>query len=233
MAMALYSPSGQVGLPLFSLILQFKMFAVDDVFTEEDFYLCKMFGEDCRFVEFYNQTGRVVRLESRLEIERFPNMAWSTNINIPPSQSHIWRFLGNSQHQSDQISYLTILPEPWSLSRENSFCWRASLADTTEEDQVTFDQKSEVLTLQSLPELNANERIRVNLRRKCSLITSLRKLAADKVISCLPLDEDKIEDMQIPRSLKMELSTLNKSHQEMTKKKVEKCPRCSEIHQQL
>ena len=23
----------------------------DDVFTEEDFYLCKMFGEDCRFVE--------------------------------------------------------------------------------------------------------------------------------------------------------------------------------------
>ena len=31
--------------------IQFKMFAVDDVFTEEDFYLCKMFGDDCRFVE--------------------------------------------------------------------------------------------------------------------------------------------------------------------------------------
>ena len=83
------------------------MFDVDDVFTEEDFYLCKMFGDDCRFVEvrkmvkiskcemfclkFYNQTGRAVRLESRLEIERFPNMAWTTKIDILPSQSHIWR----------------------------------------------------------------------------------------------------------------------------------------------
>ena len=144
-------------------------------------------------------------------------MAWTTKIDILPSQSHIWRslhatityshvigssifrFLGDAQHQSDQISYLTILPEPWSLSRDNRFSWSASLADHTEEEQVTFDQKTEILTLQSLPELKANERIRVHLRRKCSLITSLRKLAADKVISCLPLDQAKIEDMQIPR----------------------------------
>ena len=32
-------------------LIHSKMFDVDDVFTEEDFYLCKMFGDDCRFVE--------------------------------------------------------------------------------------------------------------------------------------------------------------------------------------
>ena len=33
------------------ILIHSKMFDVDDVFTEEDFYLCKMFGDDCRFVE--------------------------------------------------------------------------------------------------------------------------------------------------------------------------------------
>jgi len=129
----------------------------DEVFTEEDFYLCKMFGEDCRFVEFVNQTGREIVLTSRLEIERFPNMAWSTKIPISPSQTHVWRFLGDAQHQSDQLSYLTILPEPWNLSRDNLFSWTASFADTTEEDSIIFDQKTEKLQLQTLPELGAKE----------------------------------------------------------------------------
>ena len=148
--------------------------------------------------QFCNQTGRAVVLRSRLEIERLPNMAWTSRINIPAQSSHTWRFLGDSQHQSDQLSYLTILPEPWGLSRDNLFCWTASLADTTEEDSVTFDQKTEILRLQSLPELQANQRIRVNLRRKCSLISSLRKLAADVIISHHRLNEDTIEDLQIP-----------------------------------
>ena len=188
----------------------------DDVFTEEDFYLCKMFGEDCRFVEvsvvdrkarynkvpifqFFNQTGREILLTSRLEIERLPNQAWSTNINISPSQSHVWRFLGDSQHQSDQLSYLTILPEPWNLSRDNLFSWTARFADSTEEDSIMFDQKTDKLQLQALPELGPKERLRVKLSRKSTLVTSLRKLAADKSISHLGLDEAKIESMQIPR----------------------------------
>ena len=138
-------------------------------------------------------------LTSRLEIERFPNMAWSTKIPISPSQTHVWRFLGDAQHQSDQLSYLTILPEPWNLSRDNLFSWTASFADTTEEDSIIFDQKTEKLQLQALPELGAKERLRVRLSRKSSLVTSLRKLAADKIISHLGLDEAKIESIQIPR----------------------------------
>ena len=126
-------------------------------------------------------------------------MAWTTKLTIAPNSSHVWRFLGDSQHQSDQLSYLTILPEPWSLSRDNNFSWTASLADTTDEELVTFDQKTEILRLISLPELKPKERIRVNLRRKFSLITSLRKLAADSVVSNTALDEEKIEAMQIPR----------------------------------
>merc|ERR1719397_982233 len=150
-------------------------------------------------------------------------MAWTTKINIPPSQSHVWRFLGDSQHQSDQISYLTILPEPWKLSRENVFSWTASLADSSDEDCVTFDQKTEILKLESLPELQANQTIRVNLRRKCSLITSLRKLAADKIISHHRLDQAKIDVMQIPRQLKKELSCLNKiiSHHRLDQAKID------------
>ena len=64
---------------------------------------------------------------------------------------------------------------------------------------MVFDQKTEQLQLQTLPELGAKERLRVKLSRKSSLVTSLRKLAADKIISHLGLDEAKIDSMQIPR----------------------------------
>ena len=62
-----------------------------------------------------------------------------------------------------------------------------------------FDQKTDKLQLQALPELGPKERLRVKLSRKSTLVTSLRKLAADKIISHLGLDEAKIESMQIPR----------------------------------
>ena len=126
-------------------------------------------------------------------------MAWSTKIIISPSQAHVWRFLGDSQHQSDQLSYLTILPDPWNLSRDNNFSWTARFADSTEEDSIVFDGKTEKLKLQTLPELGAKERLRVKLSRKSTLVTSLRKLAADKIISNLRLDEAEIERLQIPR----------------------------------
>ena len=48
-------------------------------FDSEDFYLCQMFGEDSRFVEFTNLTGRYVRLSGRLELENLANMATEWN----------------------------------------------------------------------------------------------------------------------------------------------------------
>ena len=62
--------------------------------NEEEPFLCKLFGDDGRFVEFLNLTGRPVRLTSRLQMENFSNMAWSTTILIPEGGKHVWRFLG-------------------------------------------------------------------------------------------------------------------------------------------
>ena len=62
--------------------------------TEDDLYLCKLFGDDGRFVEFLNLTGRPVRLTSKLQVENFSNMVWSTTIIIPQGGKHMWRFLG-------------------------------------------------------------------------------------------------------------------------------------------
>ena len=61
----------------------------------EKMYLCKLFGDDGRFVEFVNLTGRPVRLTSRLQVENFSNMTWSTTIIIPEGGKHVWRFLGD------------------------------------------------------------------------------------------------------------------------------------------
>lgn len=61
---------------------------------EEEPFLCKLFGDDGRFVEFLNLTGRPVRLTSRLQMENFSNMAWSTTILMQEGGKHMWRFLG-------------------------------------------------------------------------------------------------------------------------------------------
>ena len=62
---------------------------------EEEVYLCKLFDDEGRFVEFVNLTGRPVRLTSRLQMESFSNMAWSTTIIIPDGIKHVWKFLGS------------------------------------------------------------------------------------------------------------------------------------------
>ena len=61
---------------------------------EDEVFLCKLFGDDGRFVEFINMTGRPIRLTSRLQMRNFSNMAWSTTIIIPHDGKHLWRFLG-------------------------------------------------------------------------------------------------------------------------------------------
>ena len=71
--------------------------------VEEDLYLCQLFGDDGRFVEFINLTGRPVRLTGRLQMRSFSNMAWSTTIIITQGGRHVWRFLGRFLKWLDSI----------------------------------------------------------------------------------------------------------------------------------
>ena len=167
--------------------------------SAEDFYLCQMFGEDSRFVEFTNLTGRHVRLSGRLEVERLSNMAWTTSVIIDPGVTHLWRFLGGDDRQDD-FSLLTLLPDPYLLALENSFTWTAEFVDTSEDEAITFDNKSSPLQLRSLPVLQSNDRAKVNLRRKSSPVPPLRKLAADSfVLNRSSSLEANIENLHIPR----------------------------------
>ena len=85
-------------------------------FDSEDFYLCQMFGEDSRFVEFTNMTGRYLRLSGRLDLESLANMAWTTSIILGPGETHPWRFLGGERE--DATSMLSLLPDPYLLARQ-------------------------------------------------------------------------------------------------------------------
>merc|ERR1712243_420677 len=67
---------------------------------EDEVFLCKLFGDDGRFVEFINMTGRPIRLTSRLQMRNFSSMAWSTTIILPQGGKHLWRFLGESPNLS-------------------------------------------------------------------------------------------------------------------------------------
>ena len=119
----------------------------------EDFYLCQMFGEDSRFVEFTNLTGRHVRLSGRLEVERLSNMAWTTSVIIDPGVTHVWRFLGGDDRQED-FSLLTLLPDPYLLALENSYTWTAEFIDTSEDETITFGNKCSPLSSIRPPNLS-------------------------------------------------------------------------------
>ena len=167
----------------------------------EEFYFCQMFGENSRFVEFTNMTGRHVRLSGRLEVERLSNMAWTTSVIIDPGVTHVWRFLGGDRQ--DDFSLLTLLPDPYLLAWENSFTWTAEFVDKSEKESVTFDNRTSVLNLQSLPVLQPNDRLKICLRRKSSPVPSLRRLAADNFVLSKSLNaassEPKLENLNIPR----------------------------------
>ena len=68
----------------------------DDVFTEEDFYLCKMFGEDCRFVE-------VSGVRSQGEISSYNN--------LPVLQSHWPRGCAHQQTGDREVSQPSLVHE--------------------------------------------------------------------------------------------------------------------------
>merc|ERR1739838_925097 len=69
--------------------------ATSDCREDEGEFLCEMFGEEGRFVEFVNQTGRAVRLVSRLEVVAMPSQAWTSRLPLPAATRHTWRFLGH------------------------------------------------------------------------------------------------------------------------------------------
>eukprot|EP00092_Neocalanus_flemingeri_P019410 GFUD01021024.1.p1 GENE.GFUD01021024.1~~GFUD01021024.1.p1 ORF type:complete len:207 (+),score=83.92 GFUD01021024.1:125-745(+) len=192
---------------------------------EEEAYLCKLFGEDGRFVEFVNLTGRPVRLTSRLQMDNFSNMAWSTTIIIPEGGRHVWRFLGDSPNHSP---YISMLPDPYNLARRNSYRWKVEYIDTQEEETITFDNMDGPLRLETMQELLPGETSQVMLRRKTSAVAPLHKLAKDAVVKVSPED---ICWLDIPRTLQEQLSALSRDYQEMERSRVEPCGRCKEIHQ--
>jgi len=208
------------------------MAMVGDVFSSEKFYLCDMFGEDSRFVEFKNLTGRFVRLSGRLEVESLANMSWTTSVIVNPGETHKWRFLGGNRQ--DDFTMLSLLPEPYLMSVENKFTWTAEYLDLDPVDGITFNNVPGCLRLKSLPLLNANQSSRVYIRRSGSQITNLRKLAADSIITNGIMSSlGEIEKLQIPRVLIRELAIIFCEYDEMLKKRITKCDKCLEIHHHL
>ena len=126
----------------------------------EEFYFCQMFGESSRFVES-TMTRRNLRLSGRLEVERLSYMAWTTLVIIDPGVTHVWRFLGGDC-QND-FSLLTLLHDPYLLAWGNSFKWTAEFVDKSEEESVTFDNRTSALNLQTLSVLQPYDRLKITL----------------------------------------------------------------------
>merc|ERR1711892_1067160 len=184
---------------------------------EEEVYLCKLFGDDGRFFEFINLTGRPVRLTSRLQMENYSNMAWSTTIILPEGGKHVWRFLGESPNLS--LYFLSLLPDPYLLARRNSYKWTAEYLDTREEGGITFDNMEGPLRLDGLKELLPRETATVRLRRKEEAIAPLQKLAKDAIVrNCVKTDEEG-SWLDIPRTLQAELMVLRKDYKEIERRK--------------
>ena len=153
--------------------------ATSDCREDEGEFLCEMFGESLcaaaashniageegRFVEFVNQTGRAVRLVSRLEVVAMPSQAWTSRLPLPAATRHTWRFLGH-----DVAFPLFLMPDPWQLAKQNSYYWTAEFVDSCQEQQVkiTFDKEGEVLRLSALPDLKPQERTTVRISASVS-----------------------------------------------------------------
>merc|ERR1711981_422632 len=196
---------------------------------EEEVFLCKLFGDDGRFVEFINLTGRPVRLTSRLQMENFSYMAWSTTFIIPQGGKHVWRFLGESPKLS--LYFLSMLPDPYLLARKNSYKWVAEYLDTKDQEGITFDNTEGPLMLDMLEEQLPLETITIRLRRKGEATPMLHKLAMDAIVRNSTATELGSSMEDIPRTLVEELLLLRKDYEEIEKRKLDPCKRCQEIHQ--
>lgn len=197
---------------------------------EEDPFLCRLFGDNSRFVDFKNLSGRPVRLTSRLELTRLRHQAWSSSRILTPGEGHTWRFLGDDVLQESALAFLELLPDPYSLARDNSYLWTAGFLDTADRDRVTFDGKAGPLDLETLRELQPGERLEVVIRRQGQTVAPLSKLCLDRLVRERRIPEEEVESLEIPSSLRGQLARLSRDYEDMDKIRVDTCARCQEIH---
>ena len=74
------------------------------------------------------------------------------------------------------MAVLSLLPDPYTLARENSYVWTAHFVDSTEDASVLFNRKAGPLDLNSMKVLGPGERQEVVLQREEG-IASLASLA--------------------------------------------------------
>ena len=74
------------------------------------------------------------------------------------------------------MAVLSLLPDPYTLARENSYVWTAHFVDSTEDASVLFNRKPGPLDLNSMKLLGPGERQEVVLQREEG-VASLASLA--------------------------------------------------------
>ena len=173
--------------------------------------LCSLYGSQCRFVRFRNQTGRPIRVSSRLQLVHLGHQAWCSSRLLLPGSVATWRFLGEDTGQP-VLATLSILPDPYTLSRDNSYTWTATFLDSTDQEQIMFGDKPGTLNLKTLRELGPGEEEEVVVRR--SGVVGLATLSRDALVMADGEGAhvaEKVENLQpsdLPDALKKELLTL-------------------------
>jgi len=189
-------------------------------------FLCDLFGEDSRFVDFHNNTGRPVILTSRLELYRLTHQSWSTSRLILPGETQVWRFLGDTA-PVPVMAFLSLLPDSYSLARDNSYKWSAAFLDTQEEATITFDGVSGPLSMSSLRTLEAGDRKGVVLHRDGQTVAPLLKLCQDRMV----MDgRHRLDTEDLPSTQRDQLHILSRDYEDMKKMKIDPCEKCLEIH---
>ena len=178
---------------------------------EKDEALCSLYGSECRFVRFRNMTGRPIRVSSRLQLLHLGHQAWCSSRLLLPGAVATWRFLGEDTGQPE-LSSLSILPDPYTLSRTNSYTWTAAFLDSTDQEQPRFGDKPGTLSLKALRELGPGEEEEVVVRRRgmVGLATLCRDtlVVADGEAARVAEKVQNLQPSDLPNSLKKELLTL-------------------------
>ena len=106
------------------------------------------------------------------------------------------------------MAVLALLPDPYTLARENSYVWTADFVDSTETADILFNKKSGPLDLSSMRVLNPGEKLEVVLQRKEG-VASLASLARD-LLARLQLEVENLPEDHLPGNLKRGLVKLTK-----------------------
>jgi hypothetical protein len=191
---------------------------------EEELYLCQLFGQDCRFVIFLNNTGRPVKLSSELRIVNNSNMKWMSSVTILPFSSYTWRFLGES---SDSVMSV-LLPDPYTVAFANQYRWSVSYLDTEETEPILIGNKMNSIELKELQEIPPNGSKIVPIQTFSKEPTRLTNLVLDNLTRMNSLSD--FQQLEIPEALKSKLSTLFSDYEDL-RTSLPSCPRCNEIHE--